>query len=94
MSENLNKIKPFKQIPSCDENTILSILPSEFEAIQSLLNAFKAPIAALDNIFNRNLNEGKIYIKYIQEDGTEISKEEAAEFLKKAKDYIEEQNKK
>ncbi len=90
MSENLNEIKPFRQVPSCDADAILSITGAELEAIQTFLNVFKVPIAAVDSIFNRNLNEGKIVIKYIQEDGTEISQEEATSYLEKMREVLKE----
>ena len=86
----LNEIKPFRQIPACEPETILSITGAEFQAIQNVLNVFKAPIEAIDSVFNRNLNEGNIVIKYIQEDGTEISKEEAFKYLEQAKDFLKE----
>lgn len=84
----INEIKPFRQIPSCDVDAILTITGGEFEAIQNLLNVFKAPLVAIDNIFTRNLNDGKIVIKYIQEDGTEIPKEQAIKYLELAKEFL------
>lgn len=83
----INEIKPFKQIPSCDADTILSITGAELEALQ-VFNIFKPGIAALESIFTRNLNEGNITIKYMQEDGTEIPKEQAIKYLELAREFI------
>lgn len=88
MSENLNEIKPFRQIPSCEADALLSITGAEFNDIQNILNVFKAPIAAVDSIFNRNINEGNIIIRYVQEDGTEITKEEATKYLEQARNFV------
>lgn len=89
MSE-VKDIKPFKQIPTCDPDTVLSILGAEYEAIQNFLGAFRGPLNVIDNIFNRNLNEGNIVIKYVQEDGTEITKEEAVLYIEQAKEHLKE----
>lgn len=89
MSEQvLNQIKPFKQIPSCDPDTILSITGQEYATIQNLINVFEAPVNVIKEIFNRNLNEGNITIKYIQEDGTEIPESEAVKYLEQMKDFL------
>lgn len=87
MSE-ISEIKPFKQVPSCDADTELVILGGEVEVLQNFLNIFKTPLAVIENIFNRNLNNGKIQIKYIQEDGTEIPKEDALKYIEFAREYL------
>lgn len=84
----MNNLKPFRQVPSCDADTVLSITGAEFDAIQNVINIFKSSVSAVDSIFNRNINEGKIVIRYIQEDGTEISKEEVTKFLEEASKII------
>lgn len=89
----INEIKPFRQVPSCEPTTELTITAAEFNDVQSIINAFKPAIAALDNVFNRSLNDGKIVIKYVQEDGTEISQEEATAYLQKAKEYLDNKEK-
>lgn len=87
--KSISDIKPFRQIPSCDSNEILTITAGEFEVIQNIINSFRAPLNALDSIFNRNLNDGKITIKYVQEDGTEITKEEAMQYIEQAKQFLD-----
>lgn len=91
--DEIKDIKPFKQIPSTQANTMLSITGAEFEAIQSIINAFKPSIEAVQSIFDRNINEGNIVIRYVQADGTEISKEEASEYLQKASQFLEQKDK-
>ena len=89
MSETkMNDIKPFKQVPSCEANAVLSITGEEYDALQNVLNAFKAPILALESIFARNLNEGNIVVKYIQEDGTEVPQETALEYIEYMKSFL------
>jgi hypothetical protein len=89
MSE-ISEIRPFKQVPSCDPETLLTITAAEYLSIQNILNSFKPSLSALDNIFKRGMDEGKIVIKYIQEDGTEITKEEAFKYLEAAKEFLKE----
>ena len=84
----IGEIKPFKQVPSCDIDTMLSITAGEFENIQNVINAFRLSVTAVDSVLNRNINEGKIIIKYIQEDGTEISAEEATKYLEQVKQHL------
>jgi shikimate kinase len=88
MSEQVNEIKPFRQVPFCEPDAKLTITGAELEAIQSVVNAFTGPVNALQNIFKRNIDEGNIVIKYVQQDGTEITKEQATEYLKKAADFL------
>lgn len=88
-TENLiEEIKPFKQIPYCEQDTKLSITGSEFVAIQNVINMHKASVDAIQSVFDRNINEGNITIKYIDQNGNEITKEEATKYLKKASEYL------
>lgn len=91
MSENKNikEIKPFRQMPFVDSNAELTLTGSEFVAIQNIINIFKESVNAVQNVFDRNVNNGNISIKYVQQDGTEISKEEAEEYLKQASKFLE-----
>ena len=91
MSETkIEEIKPFKQISFFKENAVLSLNEDEFEAINNVLGIFHNAYEAIQSIFDRNINEGNILIKYIQQDGTEISQLEALEYLKKASEYLKE----
>jgi len=67
MSE-IEQIRPFTQVPYCEPDAVLSITGEEFEAIQQVLNVFKAPLDAIQSIFDRNINQGNINIKYISQD--------------------------
>lgn len=89
----IEQIKPFTQVPFCEPNAMLSITGEEFEAIQQVLNVFKAPLDAIQNIFDRNINQGNISIKYILQDGSEISKEQAIDYLNKATQYLKDKEK-
>lgn len=94
MSENnvnVQDVAPFKQVPFCEPDTVLTLTGAEFEVIQNILNAFQGPINAVKNVFDRNINEGNIKIKYIQQDGTEITSEEATAALQKAAEIFKEE---
>lgn len=88
----VKEIKPFRQVPSADANTRLSITGAEFEAIQSVINLYKNAVNAVQEIFDRNINEGNIVIRYVQADGTEITREEAEEYLKAASAFLEDKD--
>lgn len=93
MSETqISEIKPFRQVPSCDADAMLTITGAEYETIQNVLNAFRGPLGALDSVFQRNLNAGTIVIKYIQEDGTEIPKDEALKYIEQARDFLKDKD--
>lgn len=89
----IEQIKPFTQVPYCEPDAVLSITGEEFEAIQQVLNVFKAPLDAIQSIFDRNINQGNINIKYILQDGSEISKEQAIDYLNKATQYLKSKEK-
>lgn len=89
----IEQIKPFTQVPYCEPDAVLSITGEEFEAIQQVLNVFKAPLDAIQSIFDRNINQGNISIKYILQDGSEISKEQAIDYLNKATQYLKDKEK-
>lgn len=91
--DSIKEIKPFKQVPFCNLDTKLSITGSEFIAIQNVINIFKDSVEAVQSVFDRNINEGNISIKFIDRDGQEISEEEAASYLKKASEFIKKNEK-
>jgi len=85
---SISEIKPFKQVPSCDPETLLTITAAEYDTIQTIVNIFKPGVLALESVFNRNLNNGNIVIKYIQEAGSEITEEQATEYLKEITEHL------
>ena len=89
----IEQIKPFTQVPYCEPDTMLSITGEEFEIIQQTLNIFKAPLDAIQSIFDRNINQGNITIKYVLQDGSEITKEQAIDYLNKATQYLKDKEK-
>lgn len=86
--DSIKEIKPFRQVPFCNSDTKLSITGSEFIAIQNVINMFKDSVEAVQSVFDRNLNEGNISIKFIDRNGQEMSEEEATNYLKKASEFI------
>jgi len=89
----IEQIKPFTQVPYCEPDTVLTITGEEFEIIQQTLNIFKAPLDAIQSIFDRNINQGNITIKYVLQDGSEITKEQAIDYLNKATQYLKDKEK-
>jgi len=89
----VKEIKPFSQVPFCEPETLLTITAAEFQAIQNALNPYQGSLNAIQTIFDRNINNGNITIKYVQQDGTEITKEEAEQYIVQAANFLKNKEK-
>lgn len=91
MSIELKDMKPFNQIPYWDKNAVIQITGAEYEAIYNFMNLFSSPLMASQSIFQKNLKNGTIKIKYEYEDGSgEVSEEEVKEFTVKMQEFLKE----
>lgn len=77
-------MKPFKQIPVFNKDT-LEISMEDFVEIQNLVASFAIPFQIIQNLYYKAINDGSITFRYEEEDGTEISEDEARERIKQAK---------
>lgn len=75
-------LKPFSQIPVYDENTMINIPINDFIEIQDFLKVFSQPFQLVQNAYYRAIQNKTITFKYLEEDGTEISEDEARERVK------------
>jgi len=71
-----NNLRQFRQKPIWNLEEKFEINGEELKAIETVSEAFTKFIPVLENVFIRNLMNGKITIKYEDIDGNEISKEE------------------
>jgi hypothetical protein len=84
-------IKPFRQVPHWEPDADIVIKGSEFNLLQNFFNVFAEPINIMQDIFSRSLNNGTISIKYIDNEGKEVSKEEVQAYMTQLKEYFQSQ---
>ncbi len=68
--------KPFKQVPVYNTEFI-KVPIEEFIELQDNMNVLAESFNLIQQIFFRAINEGDIAFKYVEEDGTEITEDEA-----------------
>lgn len=76
MNKNNVEFKPFRQIPLWNDNEEFKISGKELKAIEHISEAFSKFLPVLETILMRNLENGKITVRYEDLDGNELSKEE------------------
>ena len=71
MNQNV-QAKPVREIPVWKSHETIEMLGFEFEAIFNYINGAQAAYAAVQNIMNRNLVNGKVELDFekLSEDGT------------------------
>jgi hypothetical protein len=82
------KFKPFRQVPHWEPDADIVIKGTEFNMLQNFFNVFAEPINVMQDIFARNLNDGVITVKYLDNDGKEVSKEEVQAYMTEMKNYL------
>ncbi len=80
--------KPFRQVPQWDSNETFEIQGVELEAIYNFTNIFAPLFGAVQQIFAKGVQSGKIKIGYEYEDGTPVSSDEVSEYTKKLSEYF------
>lgn len=84
----LPETKPFTQIPVWDSNATFEINGAELEAIYNFTNIFAPVFGAVQQIFGRGVQSGKIKIQYQYEDGSPVSQDELSDYTKKLQEYF------
>lgn len=70
-------MKPFTQIPTYNEGAVVEIPMEDFIELQDFLKFFAQPFDIVQRAYYNAINTGVIGFKYTEEDGTEISEDEA-----------------
>ncbi len=70
-------MKPFKQIPSYKEDATIAVPIKDFIELQNFLKFFAQPFGLVQNAYHKAINDGVITFSYKEEDGTEITEDEA-----------------
>ena len=78
-------MKPFKQVPVFKENAEVAIPIDDFIELQDFLKFFAEPYNIVQSAYFNAINSGTISFKYLEEDGTEITKEDARQRISEQK---------
>lgn len=81
MSDNTTQFKRFKQIPTWDPKAKFHLTGEEFLELKQFFDMFARPLFYTEQIFERHLNSGTITMRYEDEDGNEMSKEEVQKIV-------------
>lgn len=92
-SMEIPKFRPFRQVPHYEPDAQIALTGQQFSLLQNFFGVFAEPINVMQDVFSTNLNNGVITIKYIDNDGKEVSKEEVQEYMKEVQKYLEAQAK-
>lgn len=83
------EMKQFRQIPVWNSNDEFPIKGDELSALYNYFNQFFPAVNAIQQIFARGIQGGKINLNYEYEDGTPVPQSEVADYTKKLQEYFE-----
>lgn len=83
------QFKPFRQVPHWEPDAKFELTAQEFSTLQDFFNIFAEPINIMQDVFGRELSKGTINIKYIDNDGKEVDKDEVKEYYKQMQEYFQ-----
>lgn len=83
MSENIQepKFRRIQQIPVWPNSAEFKLSGTQFLALQNFFNLFAEPLQVMQTVFRDNLESGTIQMRYQDETGNEISKEEVEQYI-------------
>lgn len=85
---NLPERKPFRQVPTWSSTETFEIQGAELEALYNYFNIVAPAFTAIQQVFARGIQGGKIQIGYENEDGTPVDDNEVAEYTKALNAYF------
>lgn len=88
MSEQTQNIPNIRQYPTWSSQESIEVTGLEWEQIYNVLNIFRQAIVAGESVMQRNLEKGKIQMKYVDEAGQEVSPEQVAEYTKQLQEFF------
>lgn len=89
MKQEVPQMKPFRQIPVWKEDAKFELNGAELMTLQQFFGVFMQPVKVMQDIFSRHIQNGTIEIKYQDEKGEEIPKEEIQNQLKLLSEYYQ-----
>jgi hypothetical protein len=85
------EMKPFQQIPTWSSTEKFEINGAELEALYQFFNIFGGAFNAVQQVFARGIQSGKVQMNYQYEDGTPVSDEEVKAYTESVNAYFKEQ---
>lgn len=82
------QMKPIQQIPIWKDDETFEITGAQFRALNDFMNVFAQPLGILRQVFESNLNAGKIEMKYQDLEGNEVSREEVEAMIEEYKNFV------
>lgn len=88
MADQQNELQQLRQYPIWSSKETIEMTGLEWESIYNLLNLFKQGIIAGESVMQRNIQKGKITMKYLDENNQEVAPEQVEEYTKKLQDFF------
>lgn len=74
-------ITKVKQVPQWQADAKFEISGQEFLILQTYFNTFAQPIAVLNNLFTRSIDDGTITVRYTDDNNNEFTQEEVTSYI-------------
>lgn len=87
------EMPPFRQVPTWSSTETFEIQGPELEALYNFFNIFAPSFTAVQQVFARGVQSGKIKIGYEYEDGTQIPEDEINSYTQKLNEYFQNRQK-
>lgn len=81
-------LKNYTQIPYCNPEGKFELTAKEFAILQNHFHLFSEPVELMKDLLDRNLNNGNILTKYVDEYGEEVDKQEVIDYIESMKKNI------
>ena len=82
------EMKDFRQVPTWNSNDIFETQGVELEALYNFFNIFAPAFTAIQQIFSRGIQAGKISVNYERPDGSRVSDEEVKKYTEELNAYF------
>ena len=85
---NIPDLPKINQRPYWNSQEDITIKGFEFEAMVNAINIFREGVTAVESSLQRNIQTGKVKMKYFDEDGTELTPEQVEVVTKQYAEYF------
>ena len=85
----LAQVGEIRSYPTWKSQEKIEVSGLEWQSIYNVLNIFREGLVAAESVMQRNLEQGKIVMKYVDGNDKEISAEKVAEYTKQMQEIFE-----
>lgn len=89
MSKQTPEVPAIRQVPSWDSQELFTVTGEELNSLYQFFNVFAPCFTAVNTIYSRGLQEGKVKLLYEYEDGTPVPDEEIQVYTQKLTEYFQ-----